>query len=123
MNGTNALETLTVTGWARRWMPFTSVATGSDTSLDHLDPDRERIAAESLQELVGELGGTRLFWTSDVGVAFFHFALITPAPARSSVWMSMPMRLRLRWLLRSRAGSPGNWRVIHRSILDPDFAR
>lgn len=83
----------------------------------YLDSDRERIAAESLHDLVGDLRGKSFL---DIGCGSGLFSLCAHrAGAREIVSIDVdPDAVAATSALHARAGAPDNWRVLHRSILD-----
>jgi SAM-dependent methyltransferase len=94
--------------FGRNWQRYVS---------GYLDPDRERIAAESLSDLVGDLQGKRFM---DIGCGSGLFSLCAHRAGASEV-VSLDVdgdAVASTRLLHSRAGSPDNWHVLHRSILD-----
>jgi len=95
--------------FGRNWQRYVSA---------HLDPDRERIAAASLSALVGDLSGKTFV---DVGCGSGLFSLCAYRSGASSIvsFDVDPDAVKATHDLHRRAGSPTNWRVIHRSILDP----
>lgn len=82
-----------------------------------LDPDRERIAADSLADLVGDLQGKRFL---DIGCGSGLFSLCAYRAGAGEVWSLDvdPDAVSTTSQLRERAGSPDNWHILHRSILD-----
>lgn len=84
----------------------------------YLDPDRERIAAESLRDLIGDLRGKTFL---DIGCGSGLFSLCAHrAGARQVVSIDVdPDAVAATRELWSRAGGPETWTVLHRSILDP----
>lgn len=97
--------------FGRNWQRYVS---------GHLDPDRERIAAESLADLVGDLHGKAFL---DIGCGSGLFSLCAHrAGAREVVSVDIDLdSIEATRLLHQRAGSPESWRVLHGSILDPRF--
>lgn len=86
----------------------------------YLDSDRERIAAESLRDLVGDLKDTSFL---DIGCGSGLFSL-SAHRAGAAVVTSFdvdPDSVAATRVLRTRAGSPDNWSVLHGSVLDPTF--
>lgn len=84
----------------------------------HLNSERERIAGESLKDLLGvEIEGRSFL---DIGSGSGIFSLCAyRAGARQVVSVDVdPEAIAATRLLRSRAGNPPNWQVVHRSILD-----
>lgn len=84
----------------------------------YLDADRERIAAESLRDLVGDLQGKTFL---DIGCGSGLFSLCAHrAGARQVTSIDVdPDAVAATRELRSSAGAPESWTVLHRSILDP----
>jgi 2-polyprenyl-6-hydroxyphenyl methylase/3-demethylubiquinone-9 3-methyltransferase len=83
----------------------------------YLDSDREQIAAESLHSLVGDLRGKTFL---DIGCGSGLFSLCAYRAGASRV-ISLDVdadSVAATSQLRSLAGSPGSWDVMHRSILD-----
>jgi SAM-dependent methyltransferase len=89
---------------------------------DYLDPDRERIAAESLRELVGDLTG-KTFLDIGCGSGLFSRCAYRAGAAHIVSLDVDPDAVAATEQLRSHARKPDNWRVIHASILDPDLVR
>ena len=87
----------------------------------YLDPDRERIAAESLRDLIGDLRGRTFL---DIGCGSGLFSLCAHrAGAKQVVSIDVdPDAVAATRELWSSAGGPETWRVLHRSILDPQTA-
>lgn len=83
----------------------------------YLDSDRERIAAESLRDLVGDLRGKTFL---DIGCGSGLFSLCAHrAEARQVVSIDVdPDAVAATRELWSKAGAPNTWTVLHRSILD-----
>lgn len=95
--------------FGRNWQRYVS---------GYLDDDRERIALESLHQLVGDLRGKTFL---DVGSGSGLFSLCAFRSGASQV-VSVdvdPDAVDSTAHLRARAGSPENWRVLNGSILDP----
>ena len=95
--------------FGRNWQRYVS---------GYLDPDRERIAAESLEELVGDIHGKTFL---DIGSGSGLFSLCAHRAGASRV-VSLdvdPDAVAATRMLHARAGSPEEWVVLHRSILDP----
>jgi 2-polyprenyl-6-hydroxyphenyl methylase/3-demethylubiquinone-9 3-methyltransferase len=84
---------------------------------NHLDGDRERIAADSLCDLVGELQGKSFV---DIGCGSGLFSLCAHrAGAASIISMDVdPDAVAATRQLHAAAGAPETWRILHRSILD-----
>ncbi len=83
-----------------------------------LDEERERIAAVSLDELVGSLNGKTFL---DVGCGSGLFSLCAHRAGAGRV-ISVDVdadSVASTRRLHARAGSPGSWEILHRSILDP----
>jgi len=97
--------------FGRNWKRYVST---------YLDSDRERIAAQSLRELVGELH-ERTFL--DVGCGSGLFSLCAHrAGAKQVVSFDIDSEsVAATRLLHQRAGSPESWRILHGSILDFSF--
>lgn len=97
--------------FGRNWQRYVST---------YLDSDRERVAAESLRELVGDLH-ERTFL--DVGCGSGLFSLCAHrAGARRVVSFDIDSEsVAATRLLHQRAGSPESWRILHGSILDSRF--
>jgi SAM-dependent methyltransferase len=86
---------------------------------DYLAPERERIAADSLRDLLEvDLTGRTFL---DIGCGSGLFSLCAHnAGADTVVSVDVdPDSVAATSALRERAGAPENWRVIHGSILDP----
>ncbi len=84
----------------------------------HLDPERERIAAESLHELVGDLVDKRFI---DIGCGSGLFSLCAHRAGANDV-VSFDVdsdAVVATSTLHARADAPASWRILHRSILDP----
>ena len=87
---------------------------------NYLDPERERIAAESLEQLVGELRGRTFL---DIGCGSGLFSLCAHRAGAGTV-ISIDVdgeAVAATRALHARAGSPANWAVLQRSILDPEL--
>jgi SAM-dependent methyltransferase len=99
-------------GFGRNWQRYI------DT---YLDADRERIAAESLRELVGDVEGHTFL---DVGCGSGLFSLCAVRLGASEVTSLDvdPDAVAATSQLHARAGSPTHWRVLHRSILEDALA-
>lgn len=93
--------------FGRNWQRYVSA---------YLDPDRERIAAESLSELVGDLRGKTFL---DIGCGSGLFSMCAHrAGAAEVVSLDVdPDAVAATRALHARAGAPDGWRVLHRSIL------
>lgn len=97
--------------FGRNWQRYVS---------KYLDADRERIASESLTELVGDLRGRTFL---DVGCGSGLFSLCAHRAGASQI-VSFDIdadSVEATRLLHRRAGSPDSWRVLHGSILDSKF--
>ncbi len=98
-------------GFGRNWQRY--VAT-------YLDSEREQIAAQSLTDLLQvNLDGLTFI---DIGSGSGLFSLCACRAGAGRV-ISLDIdseSVAATRLLRSRAGSPANWQVSHRSILDDD---
>lgn len=97
--------------FGRNWQRYVST---------YLDADRERIAAESLRELVGDLHGKTFL---DVGCGSGLFSLCAHRCGASKI-VSFDVDLdsvAAARLLHQRAGSPANWQILHGSILASEF--
>lgn len=84
----------------------------------YLDPDRERIATESLQSLVGDLRGLTFL---DIGCGSGLFSMCAHRAGAAEV-ISLdvdPDAVASTHHLHARCGSPDSWEVLHRSILEP----
>jgi SAM-dependent methyltransferase len=83
----------------------------------HLDPQRERSAAESLKRLVGDVNGKSFL---DIGSGSGLFSLCAYRQgAREIVSLDVDGEaVAATATLRERVGAPPSWRVLHRSILD-----
>lgn len=95
--------------FGRNWQRYVGI---------YLDPERERIAAESLRDLVGDLRGKTFL---DIGCGSGLFSLCAHRAGASQV-VSIdvdPDAVAATRELWSRAGCPETWNVLHRSILDP----
>lgn len=99
-------------GFGRNWQHYVGT---------YLDSDREQIAAESLRDLVGDLRGKTFL---DIGCGSGLFSLCAHrAGATQVVSIDVdPDAVAATRELWSRAGGPDTWRVLHRSILDPQTA-
>jgi len=86
------------------------------------DSDRARIAAGSLVELVGDLNGRSFL---DIGSGSGMFSLAAHrAGAREVVSFDVdPESVAATRSLQRASGSPSNWRVLQRSVLDQALAR
>jgi 2-polyprenyl-6-hydroxyphenyl methylase/3-demethylubiquinone-9 3-methyltransferase len=84
---------------------------------DYLDQDRERIAGESLRDLVGDLE-QKTFLDIGCGSGLFSLCAYRAGAARVvSVDVDADAVESTR-RLHARAGRPDNWTILHRSILD-----
>jgi SAM-dependent methyltransferase len=86
----------------------------------YLDPQRERIAAESLHDLVGDVRDKTFV---DVGCGSGLFSLCAYRDGAKQV-LSFdvdPDSVAATRTLHERMGSPENWQVLHGSVLDSDF--
>lgn len=94
--------------FGRNWQRFIN---------EHLDPARERTAADSLRDLLGDVAGKRFI---DIGSGSGLFSLCAHrAGAREVVSLDVdPDAVAATTLLQRRAGSPESWRVMQASILD-----
>jgi SAM-dependent methyltransferase len=94
--------------FGRNWQRYVS---------GYLDPDRERIAAESLRDLLGDISGKRFL---DIGCGSGLFSLCAyRAGAAEVISIDVdPDAVDATRQLHAAAGSPSNWRILHRSILD-----
>lgn len=84
----------------------------------YLDQDRERIAGESLRDLVGDLEGKTFL---DIGCGSGLFSLCAYRAGATRV-VSIDVdedAVESTRRLHARAGRPDNWTILHRSILDP----
>ena len=86
----------------------------------YLDADRERVAAESLRDLVGDLDQKSFL---DVGCGSGLFSMCAyRAGAVNVVSIDVdPDAVTATRELQTRADAPPNWRVLHQSILAPDI--
>lgn len=87
----------------------------------YLDQDRERIAAASLRDLVGDLKDKTFL---DIGCGSGLFSLCAYRVGASRV-VSLDVdaeAVESTHRLHARAGRPDNWTILHRSILDPTLA-
>lgn len=84
---------------------------------NYLDVDRERIAADSLRDLLGDISGKTFI---DIGCGSGLFSLCAfKAQAREVVSLDVdPDAVDVTRQLHARVGAPETWRVMHRSILD-----
>lgn len=98
-------------GFGRNWRRYVS---------SYLDSDRERIAAESLRDLVGNVRGKTFL---DIGCGSGLFSLCAHrAEAAEVVSLDVdPDAVAATRELHARAGGPESWRVLHRSILSPEL--
>jgi 2-polyprenyl-6-hydroxyphenyl methylase/3-demethylubiquinone-9 3-methyltransferase len=89
---------------------------------DYLDPERVRIAAESLREMVPvDLAGKTFL---DIGCGSGLFSLCAHNAGATVVSLDVdPDAVAATKYLRAQAGDPDTWEVIHRSILDPAITR
>jgi SAM-dependent methyltransferase len=95
--------------FGRNWQRYVS---------GYLDSDRERIAAESLEQLLGDVRGKTFL---DIGCGSGLFSLCAHRAGASRV-VSVdvdPDAVAATRTLHTRAGSPVEWVVLHRSVLDP----
>jgi 2-polyprenyl-6-hydroxyphenyl methylase/3-demethylubiquinone-9 3-methyltransferase len=94
--------------FGRNWQRYVS---------GYLDSDRERIAAESLHDLVGDLRSKSFL---DIGCGSGLFSLCAHrAGAQEIVSIDVdPDAVAATRALHAAAGAPDNWRILHRSILD-----
>lgn len=86
----------------------------------YLDPERERIAAESLHDLVGDVRNKTFV---DIGCGSGLFSLCAYRDGAKQV-LSFDVdsdSVAATRTLHERMGSPENWRVLHGSVLDSDF--
>jgi 2-polyprenyl-3-methyl-5-hydroxy-6-metoxy-1,4-benzoquinol methylase len=84
----------------------------------YLDPERERIAAESLHDLVGDLADKSFI---DIGCGSGLFSLCAYRAGASDV-VSLDVdsdAIAATSTLHARADAPASWRILRRSILDP----
>jgi SAM-dependent methyltransferase len=84
---------------------------------EYLDGDRERIAAESLTELLGDLSGKTFV---DIGCGSGLFSLCAYRAGAAEI-ISVDVdheSVEATRCLHERVGSPENWRVLRGSILD-----
>jgi 2-polyprenyl-6-hydroxyphenyl methylase/3-demethylubiquinone-9 3-methyltransferase len=88
----------------------------------HLDPDRERIAAESLDDLLGDVAGKSFI---DIGCGSGLFSLCAHrAGARHVISVDVDRdSVAATRQLHAAAGSPYSWQVLHGSILDPALVK
>jgi SAM-dependent methyltransferase len=86
----------------------------------YLDPDRERIAAESLHDLVGDVRG-KAFLDIGCGSGLFSLSAYRAGAEQVVSFDVDPESVAATRSLRERAGSPVHWKVLHGSILDPGF--
>lgn len=95
-------------GFGRNWQEYLA---------EHLDPERERIAAESLSALVErDLDGKTFL---DVGCGSGLFSLCAHRAGAAVTSMDVdPDSVAATASLRQSVGAPDSWRVIHGSILD-----
>ncbi len=98
-------------GFGRNWRRYVST---------YLDADRERVAAESLHDLVGNLDQKSFL---DIGCGSGLFSMCAyRAGAVDVVSIDVdPDAVTATRELQARAGAPTNWRVLHQSILAPDI--
>lgn len=97
--------------FGRNWQRYVS---------NYLDPGRERIAAESLRELVGDLR-ERSFLDVGCGSGLFSLCAHRAAASRVASFDVDSESVEATRLLHRRAGSPDSWTVLRGSILDPRF--
>jgi SAM-dependent methyltransferase len=84
---------------------------------EYLSPERERIAAESLRDLLGvELAGRSFL---DIGCGSGLFSLCAHKAGAEVVSLDVdPDSVAATSMLRERTGSPDTWQVMRGSILD-----
>jgi SAM-dependent methyltransferase len=87
----------------------------------HLDEDRERIAAQSLRDLVGDLEH-KTFLDVGCGSGLFSLCAYRAGAAHVVSFDVDADAVESTHRLRARAGWPDNWTILHRSILDPTLA-
>jgi succinoglycan biosynthesis protein ExoA len=97
--------------FGRNWLRYVS---------GYLDPERERIAAESLRETVGELAG-RNFLDIGSGSGLFSLCAHRAGAARVISVDVDPDAVAATRQLHAQAGSPESWQVLHRSIVADDL--
>lgn len=94
--------------FGRNWQRYVST---------YLDPERERIAGESLLGLVGDLGGKTFL---DIGCGSGLFSLCAHRTGAGKV-ISLdvdPDAVAATRRLHFAAGAPESWTIMHRSILE-----
>jgi SAM-dependent methyltransferase len=97
--------------FGRNWRRYVST---------YLDAGRERVAAESLRDLVGDLD-QRSFLDVGCGSGLFSMCAYR-AGAVDVVSIDVdPDAVTATRELETRAGAPTNWRILHQSILAPDI--
>jgi SAM-dependent methyltransferase len=96
-------------GFGRNWQRYVS---------EYLTPERERIAAESLRDLLGVELEDRTFLDIGCGSGLFSLCAHKAGARRVTSLDVDPDSVAATSLLRERAGEPDNWTVTHGSILD-----
>lgn len=86
----------------------------------YLDPDRERIAVQSLRDLVGDVEG-KTFLDIGCGSGLFSLSAYRAGAKRVVSFDVDPDSVTATRTLRERSDSPENWIVLHGSILDSEF--
>lgn len=87
----------------------------------YLDQDRERIAAQSLRDLVGDLQD-KTFLDIGCGSGLFSLCAYRAGAARVVSLDVDADAVESTHRLHARAGHPDGWTILHRSILDPILA-
>jgi SAM-dependent methyltransferase len=98
--------------FGRNWQRYVS---------SYLDPERERIARESLTELLGESLAGRTFLDIGAGSGLFSLCALKEGVARVVSVDVDPDAVASTTRLRASAGEPEHWEVRHGSILDPEL--
>ena len=86
----------------------------------YLDPERERTAATSLRDLVGEVRD-KSFLDIGSGSGLFSLSAYRQGAKRVTSFDVDPDSVAATRTLHERSGSPANWKVLQGSVLDHDF--
>jgi 2-polyprenyl-6-hydroxyphenyl methylase/3-demethylubiquinone-9 3-methyltransferase len=106
-------EALSPFGFGRNWQRYVK---------KHLTPQRERIAADSVTRLVGDLAG-KTFFDVGSGSGLFSLAALRLGAARVVSFDVDEDSVASTMYLREREGAPERWAVRHGSVLDESFLR
>jgi 2-polyprenyl-3-methyl-5-hydroxy-6-metoxy-1,4-benzoquinol methylase len=106
-----AVETLPAFGFGRNWQRYVK---------KHLTPQRERIAADSVKRLVGDVSG-KTFFDVGSGSGLFSLAALRLGAARVVSFDVDKDSVASTSYLREREGAPERWVVRHGSVLDASF--